>query len=152
MLKAFVIAASVVHTAALATTPSTRRAVGQALGTAGLAAVLPVQAVEWNVTEDGLKFIDLKEGTGAEALAGQTVEVKYTGWLNDFDDVTFDSTDYRGRPFKSVPKSSLRSFLSRRKIFNFFFFFFFFIFKFSGFLVFRIFCFFFFFFFCFKNN
>jgi peptidylprolyl isomerase len=29
----------------------------------------------------GLKYIDLKEGTGAEAKKGDTVEVHYTGWL-----------------------------------------------------------------------
>lgn len=34
-------------------------------------------------TDSGLKYEDLTEGTGAEAKAGQTVSVHYTGWLTD---------------------------------------------------------------------
>jgi len=34
-------------------------------------------------TPSGLKYEDLKVGTGAEARTGQTVEVNYTGWLTD---------------------------------------------------------------------
>ncbi|MFM7841530.1 MAG: FKBP-type peptidyl-prolyl cis-trans isomerase, partial [Nitrospira sp.] len=34
-------------------------------------------------TASGLKYDDLKVGTGAEAKAGQTVSVHYTGWLTD---------------------------------------------------------------------
>jgi len=34
-------------------------------------------------TPSGLKYEDLKVGTGAEAKTGQTVEVNYTGWLTD---------------------------------------------------------------------
>ena len=34
-------------------------------------------------TKSGLKYVELKEGTGDEAKAGQTVEVHYTGWLKD---------------------------------------------------------------------
>jgi FKBP-type peptidyl-prolyl cis-trans isomerase len=32
-------------------------------------------------TKSGLKYIDSKVGTGAEAVKGATVEVNYTGWL-----------------------------------------------------------------------
>lgn len=32
-------------------------------------------------TKDGLKYIDMKVGTGAEAATGKTVTVNYTGWL-----------------------------------------------------------------------
>jgi FKBP-type peptidyl-prolyl cis-trans isomerase len=32
-------------------------------------------------TNSGLKYIDQKVGSGAEAKAGATVEVNYTGWL-----------------------------------------------------------------------
>ena len=32
-------------------------------------------------TKSGLKYIDQKAGAGAEAVAGATVEVNYTGWL-----------------------------------------------------------------------
>jgi FKBP-type peptidyl-prolyl cis-trans isomerase FkpA len=34
-------------------------------------------------TPSGLKYWDLKKGTGAVAKAGDTVKVNYTGWLTD---------------------------------------------------------------------
>src|SRR5262245_31584651 len=34
-------------------------------------------------TSSGLKYVDLKVGTGTEAKSGQEVEVHYTGWLKD---------------------------------------------------------------------
>jgi FKBP-type peptidyl-prolyl cis-trans isomerase FkpA len=46
---------------------------------------------------DGLKFTDDQVGTGAEALAGKTVSVHYTGWLTD--GTKFDSSKDRGQPF-----------------------------------------------------
>lgn len=49
-------------------------------------------------TKSGLKYVDLKEGTGDEAKAGQTVEVHYTGWLKD--GTKFDSSKDRNVPFK----------------------------------------------------
>jgi FKBP-type peptidyl-prolyl cis-trans isomerase FkpA len=49
-------------------------------------------------TKSGLKYVDLKEGTGDEAKSGQTVEVHYTGWLKD--GTKFDSSKDRGKPFK----------------------------------------------------
>ena len=48
-------------------------------------------------TASGLKFEDLTEGTGAEAQAGQTVSVHYTGWLENGH--KFDSSLDRGEPF-----------------------------------------------------
>jgi FKBP-type peptidyl-prolyl cis-trans isomerase len=48
-------------------------------------------------TKSGLKSIDEKEGTGAEAKAGDTVEVHYTGTFKDGK--KFDSSKDRGRPF-----------------------------------------------------
>jgi peptidylprolyl isomerase len=52
------------------------------------------------VRESGLKIIDLKEGTGATPVVGQTVKVDYTGWLNGFDDADgkFDSSKDRRKP------------------------------------------------------
>ncbi len=49
-------------------------------------------------TPSGLKYEDLKVGTGAEAKAGQTVSVHYTGWLTDGK--KFDSSKDRGQPFQ----------------------------------------------------
>jgi FKBP-type peptidyl-prolyl cis-trans isomerase len=49
------------------------------------------------VTPSGLKYIDLKKGTGAEAVAGHHVRVHYTGWLTDGK--KFDSSVDRAEPF-----------------------------------------------------
>lgn len=48
-------------------------------------------------TPSGLKYTDTKVGTGAEAKAGQTATVHYTGWLTDGK--KFDSSKDRGQPF-----------------------------------------------------
>jgi FKBP-type peptidyl-prolyl cis-trans isomerase len=47
------------------------------------------------VTE--LKIEDSKIGTGAEAIAGKSVSVHYTGWLTD--GTKFDSSKDRNQPF-----------------------------------------------------
>src|SRR5207248_1093170 len=49
-------------------------------------------------TKSGLKYIDLKEGTGPAAKEGDTVVVHYTGWLRD--GTKFDSSVDREDPFK----------------------------------------------------
>jgi len=49
-------------------------------------------------TPSGLKYIDLKEGTGATPQTGQTVEVHYIGTLEN--GTKFDSSRDRGAPFK----------------------------------------------------
>ena len=49
-------------------------------------------------TPSGLKYIDIKEGTGATPKTGQTVSVHYTGTLED--GTKFDSSRDRGQPFK----------------------------------------------------
>ena len=53
-------------------------------------------------TDSGLKYQDLKEGTGDAAKAGDVVQVHYTGWLTT-DGATkgtkFDSSVDRGKPF-----------------------------------------------------
>ena len=48
-------------------------------------------------TKSGLKYQDLKDGTGDTAKAGDVVEVHYTGWLKDGK--KFDSSVDRGEPF-----------------------------------------------------
>jgi FKBP-type peptidyl-prolyl cis-trans isomerase len=48
-------------------------------------------------TVTGLGYVDLVEGTGAKAAAGDSVTVHYTGWLKDGS--KFDSSVDRGQPF-----------------------------------------------------
>ncbi|MBU0675175.1 MAG: FKBP-type peptidyl-prolyl cis-trans isomerase [Proteobacteria bacterium] len=52
-------------------------------------------------TDSGLRYEDHQVGSGAEATAGKTVEVHYTGWLNDKDakGAKFDSSVDRGQSF-----------------------------------------------------
>ncbi|HZP66388.1 MAG TPA: FKBP-type peptidyl-prolyl cis-trans isomerase [Rudaea sp.] len=50
------------------------------------------------VTPSGLKILDIKKGSGAEAKAGSLVRVHYTGWLTDGK--KFDSSVDRGDPFE----------------------------------------------------
>lgn len=57
------------------------------------------EATKVVTTETGLKYEDVKVGTGAEAKAGQTVSVHYTGKLNDANGKKFDSSVDRGQPF-----------------------------------------------------
>jgi FKBP-type peptidyl-prolyl cis-trans isomerase len=49
----------------------------------------------------GLRYVDLKEGTGAEVKKGDTVDVHYTGWLFNDEKVgkKFDSSVDRNMPF-----------------------------------------------------
>ena len=48
-------------------------------------------------TPSGLKYWDIKEGTGPVAMKGQIVKVHYTGWLTTGK--KFDSSVDAGRPF-----------------------------------------------------
>lgn len=52
-------------------------------------------------TKSGLKYVDLKIGTGEEAQKGMDVTVHYTGWLfeNGKRGAKFDSSVDRGTPF-----------------------------------------------------
>jgi FKBP-type peptidyl-prolyl cis-trans isomerase FkpA len=52
-------------------------------------------------TKSGLKYVDIKVGTGAEAIKGMKVSVHYTGWLyvNGKRGTKFDSSVDRGQPF-----------------------------------------------------
>jgi FKBP-type peptidyl-prolyl cis-trans isomerase FkpA len=53
-------------------------------------------------TDSGLQYEDTKVGDGAEATAGQTVQVHYTGWLYEAGQrgTKFDSSKDRGSPFR----------------------------------------------------
>jgi FKBP-type peptidyl-prolyl cis-trans isomerase len=87
------------------------RSILTALATAAVALVLCVTATAANAanaapakttgkgvtTPSGLKYWDLKKGTGAIAKAGDQVKVHYTGWLTDGK--KFDSSVDRGEPF-----------------------------------------------------
>jgi len=52
-------------------------------------------------TPSGLQIDDVVPGTGAEAQAGQSVTVHYTGWLyeNGVKGAKFDSSKDRKQPF-----------------------------------------------------
>jgi FKBP-type peptidyl-prolyl cis-trans isomerase len=49
-------------------------------------------------TKSGLKYVELKEGNGGTAKAGDKVQVHYTGWLTDGK--KFDSSLDRKEPFE----------------------------------------------------
>ena len=59
-----------------------------------------VDEKDFTTTESGLKYYDLKTGTGDSPKTGQTVVVHYTGWLSD--GTQFDSSVDRGEPFSFV--------------------------------------------------
>ena len=69
----------------------------QALSSSRFAEELKVDTTEMITTASGLRYQDLAVGTGAEAVAGRTVEVHYSGWLTD--GTPFDSSRDRGTPY-----------------------------------------------------
>ena len=55
--------------------------------------------VQYIETESGLKYKDVKVGTGESPVPGDTVRVHYTGWLDNFDsEKKFDSSYDRRSP------------------------------------------------------
>jgi len=81
--------------------------IGAALLFATLATPLPAgpaSAASMFTTPSGLRFMDIKVGTGPEVRDGQTVTVHYTGWL--YEDGKkgrkFDSSVDRKKPFDFV--------------------------------------------------
>lgn len=61
------------------------------------AASLKVDLAASTKLDSGLYFQDLSVGTGAEAMAGQKVTMRYTGWLAD--GTQFDSNQAEGFQF-----------------------------------------------------
>jgi peptidylprolyl isomerase len=57
-----------------------------------------VEEASYVTTDTGLKYYDLKEGSGNTPQARQIVVVHYTGWLEDGK--MFDSSLSRGQPFE----------------------------------------------------
>ena len=54
-------------------------------------------------TRSGLKYVDIKVGTGPSPRKGQSVTVHYTGWLTN--GIEFDSSLNRGEPYSFVLQS-----------------------------------------------
>ena len=52
-------------------------------------------------TASGLKYVDIKVGTGPSPQPGQTAVVHYTGWLTN--GTKFDSSKDRNQPFEFQP-------------------------------------------------
>ena len=67
------------------------------LGFLGLSVISWAEDAQVMTTSSGLQYVDLKEGSGREAHAGETAFVHYTGWLTDGK--KFDSSKDRGEPF-----------------------------------------------------
>ena len=73
----------------------TSREKGRAPG--GFAADLGVDTTKMTRMPSGLRYQDVTQGQGAEAVAGRAVTVHYTGWLPDGK--KFDSSRDHGQPF-----------------------------------------------------
>ena len=68
-----------------------------AVGAGGFSAALGVDTAAMTKTPSGLRYQDLAQGQGAEAAAGKSVSVHYTGWLPNGE--KFDSSRDRNEPF-----------------------------------------------------
>jgi FKBP-type peptidyl-prolyl cis-trans isomerase FkpA len=66
-------------------------------GKGGFNPSLGVDTTAMTKTPSGLRYQDVARGQGAEAKAGQTVSVHYTGWLPNGE--KFDSSRDRNQPF-----------------------------------------------------
>ena len=66
-------------------------------GDGGFSADLGIDPATLTSRPNGLRYQDLSAGQGAEAVAGKTAVVHYTGWLTSGQ--KFDSSRDRGEPF-----------------------------------------------------
>ncbi|RMG97758.1 MAG: FKBP-type peptidyl-prolyl cis-trans isomerase [Chloroflexi bacterium] len=64
------------------------------------AQIMELDDDQYEVTEGGVKYYDIKPGDGPAAESGMTLEVHYTGWLED--GTKFDSSLDAGRTFQFV--------------------------------------------------
>ena len=62
-----------------------------------MSAALGVDMAAMTKTPSGLRYQDIAQGQGAEAAAGRTASVHYTGWLTNGE--KFDSSRDRDQPF-----------------------------------------------------
>ncbi len=74
------------------------------LGVSACGSDVDMEGSEMTTTESGLMITTTQAGSGAEAAAGNSVSVHYTGWLYDpeIEDgrgAKFDSSVDRGQPF-----------------------------------------------------
>ncbi len=69
---------------------------GDEAATPQAAGTPPPVTGEPTVTDSGLQYIDIEVGSGATPQTGQTLQVHYTGWLED--GTKFDSSVDRGEP------------------------------------------------------
>jgi FKBP-type peptidyl-prolyl cis-trans isomerase len=64
-----------------------------------------LDAKEWKKRDSGLEVWDLVEGKGTEAKAGETVTIRYTGWLTDGK--VFDTTEKGDKAPATFPLNRL---------------------------------------------
>ena len=75
------------------------------LGVSACGSDVDMEGSEMTTTESGLMITTTQAGSGAEAAAGNSVSVHYTGWLYDPENedgrgTKFDSSVDRGQPFE----------------------------------------------------
>ena len=104
ILRAAVAALTLSAGAAFAATPAATPAPSAVPAAATPAAASPVEVARQAAIAAGIKITDLKLGKGQAVLAGATVRVDYTGWLQDTakpdgKGMKFDSSVDRGDPF-----------------------------------------------------
>ena len=66
---------------------------------ADTSAPTPVKGMKATVLPDGLEYVDIRKGNGAEAKPGKKIKVHYTGWLAD-SKKKFDSSVDRHEPIE----------------------------------------------------
>ena len=81
--------------------------VAASLGVSACGGDVDMEGSEMTTTDSGLTITTTQTGSGAEAAAGNTVSVHYTGWLYDPQrdggrGSKFDSSVDRGQPFGFV--------------------------------------------------